>query len=64
MAHMTIVVFNSKSADPRAQGTVEFRGYVDVGLRDGCLIFEWTDRVEGYNFSTIDTYTMIDEDAE
>jgi|TARA_R110000851_G_scaffold298740_1_gene454241 hypothetical protein len=62
MVYMAIVVFNSKSADKSAQGTVEFRGYVDVGLRDGFLIFEWTDRVEAYNASTIDTYVLTSEE--
>jgi hypothetical protein len=55
---LALVTFNSKSADVSAQGTVEFRGFTDSSLRDGFLIFEWDGRVEGYNISTIDTYTM------
>tara|TARA_R110000851_G_scaffold313060_1_gene474521 strand:+ start:58 stop:243 length:186 start_codon:yes stop_codon:yes gene_type:complete len=61
MKQVTTVVFNSKSADPKAQGTVEFRGYGEAFVRDGFLIFEWYDRMEAYNISTIDTYVLTSE---
>jgi sulfur transfer protein SufE len=61
MKQVITVVFNSKSADPKAQGTVEFRGYSDAAVREGFLIFEWDDRMEAYNISTIDTYVVTSE---